>query len=175
MVDIDYQVTQQQFADLVGVSQQAISDLLRGEILTQGGTAQTWLHEYCSRLREQAAGRQACGDLDLATERAGLAKAQRERIEMQNAITRNELAPVYLLEEVLARAGGKVAKILDTIPGTIRRREPSLSAATIAEIARDVAKVRNIAAALTLDDVLAPDAPPESRQDDGSEQEPSDQ
>jgi phage terminase Nu1 subunit (DNA packaging protein) len=53
---------------------------------------------YIRRLREQAAGRAAVGDLDLAGERAALAKAQRERIEMQNAVTRGELAPVVLQE-----------------------------------------------------------------------------
>jgi phage terminase Nu1 subunit (DNA packaging protein) len=126
---------------------------------------------YIGRLREEAAGRAADGDLDLATERAGLAKAQREKIEMQNAVTRKELAPVYLLEEVLARAGGKVSKILDTIPGTIRRREPSLSAATIAEIARDVAKVRNIAAALTLDDLMDDEQADAQPDDEPTEQE----
>lgn len=110
---------------------------------------------YIRRLREQAAGRLASGDLDLATERAGLAKAQRERIEMQNAVTRRELAPSYLLEEVLAAAGAKVAAILDAIPGAIRRRNQALTAEDIQTIASEIAKARNIAAAMTLDDLEA--------------------
>lgn len=108
---------------------------------------------YIRRLRQEAAGRAADGDLELATERARLAKEQADRIAMQNAVTREELAPVYLLEEVLAKAGARAAKILDTIPGVIKRRESSLSADTLAAIARDIAKVRNIAASMTLADL----------------------
>jgi phage terminase Nu1 subunit (DNA packaging protein) len=108
---------------------------------------------YIRNLREQAAGRLASGDLDLATERAGLAKAQRERIEMQNAITKKELAPTYLLEEVLAAAGAKVSAILDAIPGACRRRNQNLTAADIQTIASEIARARNVAAAITLDEL----------------------
>ncbi|MBW7896533.1 MAG: terminase small subunit [Opitutaceae bacterium] len=172
MIDLSVKITQTEFGAIVGISQPAVSDLVSRGVLTEGETAAVWLRESFGHLREVAAGRAAAGDLDLATERAGLAKAQREKIEMQNAVTRNELAPVYLIEEVLAKAGARVSKILDTIPGTIRRREPSLSAATIAEIARDVAKVRNIAAAITLEDLRADDEQSDNDTDE-QEQEPT--
>jgi len=110
---------------------------------------------YIRHLREQAAGRLASGDLDLATERAGLAKAQRERVEMANAVTRRELAPTYLLEEILAAAGAKVAAILDAIPGACRRRNQNLTAADIQTIASEIAKARNIAAKISLDELEA--------------------
>ena len=114
---------------------------------------------YITELREQAAGRAASGDLDLATERAGLAKAQREKIEMQNAVTRRELAPVVLIEEVLAKAGGRVAGILDAIPGMIKRRVSGLSSNDIELIAVEVARARNIAAAVSLNDLNEEPAP----------------
>lgn len=120
---------------------------------------------YIRRLREQAAGRFASGDLDLAGERARLAKEQADKVAMQNAVTRNELAPVYLIEEVLAKAGARAAKILDTLLGTIRRREPSLSADTLSAIARDIAKVRNLAAAVSLAD-LREEGQPDDQGDD---------
>ncbi|WP_018991291.1 terminase small subunit [Aromatoleum toluclasticum] len=123
---------------------------------------------YIRRLREQAAGRAAAGDLDLAGERARLAKEQADRVAMQNAVTRGELAPVQLIEEVLAKAGARAAKILDTIPGTIRRREPSLSADTIAAIAKDIAKVRNIAAAVSLADLREDDQADEAGDSSGA-------
>ena len=126
---------------------------------------------YIRRLREEAAGRATDGDLDLAPERARLAQEQADKIAMQNAISRNELAPVYLLEEVITRAGTRAAKILDTIPGTIKRREPSLSADTLATITRDIVKVRNIAAAMTLDDLKDDQDEPEQ---DLPDQEPQD-
>lgn len=108
---------------------------------------------YIRRLREQAAGRAASGDIDLVTERALLAREQKERIAMQNAVTRRELAPVILIEEVLAKAGSRVAGILDAIPGMVKRRVPGLSAEAIDMIRGEVAKARNLAAAVTLDDL----------------------
>lgn len=146
-------MTQTEFGTLVGVSQQAISSLVgRGviDLEVSGGAA---LLAYCSHLRETAAGRAAGGDLDLAEERAKLAKAQRERIEMANAVTRGELAPVVLIEEVLAKAGARISGIFDAIPGAVRRRVPSLSSEEIGNIEKEVAKARNIVAAISLADL----------------------
>jgi phage terminase Nu1 subunit (DNA packaging protein) len=106
---------------------------------------------YIRHLRETAAGRLASGSLDLATERARLAKEQADKIGMQNAVSRRELAPSYLLEEILAATGAKVAAILDGIPGAIRRRNQALTASDIHTIASEIAKARNLAASMTLD------------------------
>lgn len=153
MVRMTAVATQAQFGEVVGISQPAVSDLLARGVLTEGAPLARWILDYCSNLREVAAGRLAAGDLDLATERAALARAQREKIEMQNAVTRRELAPTHLIEEVLARAGTKVAGILDAIPGQIRRRVPSLPGGELDTIAMEIAKARNIAAAVSLDDL----------------------
>jgi hypothetical protein len=64
-------MTQEQFGDLVGISQQAVSELLGRAILQGGQPAATWLRAYTKHLREQAAGRGADGEL--ARERARLA------------------------------------------------------------------------------------------------------
>lgn len=145
--------TQAEIADLLGITQQAVSAIEHAGVCARDMTLAAWLRSYTSHLREIAAGRLAAGDLDLATERAGLAKAQRERIEMQNAVTRRELAPVYLIEEVLAKAGARVAGILDTIPGQVRRRLPELPASELEAIRGEIAKARNVAAAITLADL----------------------
>ena len=55
-----------------------------------------------------------------------------------------------MIEEVLSRAGAKAAKLLDTIPGEMKRRCTKLTAEDIATIAGTIAKVRNIAAAISL-------------------------
>ncbi len=112
---------------------------------------------YIRQIREQAAGRATDGNINLATERAHLAKAQRERVEMQNAVTRRELAPVVLLEQVLAKAGSKVAGILDAIPGMVRRRVAALSAEDLKLIAGAIAEARNLAAAVRLADLTEGD------------------
>lgn len=166
MVDMSYPITQAQFGGLVGISQQAVSDLVKREILREGGTAGEWLRCYTAHLREVAAGRADSGDLVLASERARLAKEQADRVAMLNAEKRGELAPAYLLEEVLAKAGAKVSGILAAIPGAIKRREPGLSAASVRLIQDEVAKACNIAAAVTLDD-LDVDIPPDDGDVDG--------
>ena len=123
-------------------------------------------------LREMAAGRAAAGDLDLATERAMLAREQRLRIEMQNAVTRGELAPAAWIEQVLSKAASRVGRKLDAIPGMVRRRVPELSADAIDLIAAAIATARNDVAVLSVadldddaDDVAAepfPSAPDET-------------
>lgn len=112
---------------------------------------------YIRRLREQAAGRAAAGALDLATERAMLAREQRVRLEMQNAITRKELAPVALITQLLAKTAAKIAGQFDAIPGLVRRRAPQFGADVIGLIAEEIAKVRNTVAQMTLDDLNRPD------------------
>lgn len=147
-------LSQQDIADHLDMSQQAVSQLMeqlgidwRSADLSEIRVA------YIRRLREQAAGRSASGDLDLASERAALARAQRDKIEMQNAVTRGELAPVALIEEVLTKAASKVAGVLDAIPGMVRRRVPLLMADDIDLIAAEVAKARNTVAAMSLADL----------------------
>lgn len=147
-------MTQQEIADHLDLSQGAVSQWLdRLGIDWKLASLDEIRVAYIRELREQAAGRAAAGDLDLATERAGLAKAQREKIEMQNAVTRRQLAPVVLIEEVLAKAGAKVAGVLDAIPSMLKRRCANLVAGDIDLVAAEIAKARNIAAAVSLDDL----------------------
>lgn len=155
MIDLTQQVSQSAFGDAVGISQQAVSDLISRGVISNGQTAAMWLKAYCSNLREVAAGRLAGEGFDLPTERARLAREQADKIAMQNAQTRRELAPAYLIEEVLAKAGAKVAGILEAIPGQVRRRMPSLPASEIDAIESEIVKARNVAAAISLDDLVA--------------------
>lgn len=151
MVDLQTPMKQGDFGQLVGISQQAVSDLVRREVLLPGAVAAIWLHQYCAHLREQAAGRAAAGELDLAAERARLARAQSERIEMQNAETRRESAPVVLLELAVATIGRKVAAVLEAIPVKIKRRSKNLTAEDIEIITAEINKARNIAASAQFD------------------------
>lgn len=135
-------------------------------------TLRTFRLAYIRHLREVAAGRAGTGDLDLATERAGLAREQKERVALQNAVTRRELAPVMIIEQVLARAGSKVAGILDAIPGMIKRRIETISIADIHLITAEISRARNIAASVSINDLLLapqdPESLPDSTDDDGS-------
>lgn len=112
---------------------------------------------YIRKLREIAAGRAAEGGLDLAAERARLAREHADKVAMQNAVTRSELAPKRLLSDVLARSLSRIARLLDTIPGELRRRNPALTSEDIDAVRRTIAKVRNVAASSTIDDLFTAD------------------
>lgn len=157
VIDLTQPMTQAQFGALVGITQPAVSDLASRGVLTQGSAAGVWLLAYTEHLREMAAGRGGEGGIELARERARLAREQADKIGMQNAVTRGELAPAHVLEEVLARAGARAGRVLETIPGEVKRRMPQLSSDDIGAIARIVAKARNVAAGLSLRDLTEDD------------------
>ncbi|SDV48696.1 terminase small subunit [Chitinasiproducens palmae] len=160
-------ITQAQFGAMVGISQPAVSDLIMRGILTRDGTAHEWLLCYCGHLREQAAGRYSEGELDLAQERAALAREQRIRIEMANAVQRRELAPIALLEATCARIGRRVSAILEAIPPQVKRRLPHLPASDVEAIEAEISRARNVAAAMKLDEAL--DGPGDDTEDGDTE------
>lgn len=85
-MDLKKPITQADFAAAVGINRQNVGAMVRAGLLPQGASAGEWLHRYCARLREQAAGRMGSDDrLSLADERAALASAQRQAQEMKNA------------------------------------------------------------------------------------------
>ena len=148
-------LTQQEIAEHLDMSQQAVSQLLADLGIDWKAVSLDEVRvAYIRRLREIAAGRAALGDLDLATERARLAREQADKIAMQNAVTRGELTPTAVLEQVLAAAASKIAGILDAIPGLVRRRVPLLQSGDIDMIAAEVAKARNTVAAMSLTDLV---------------------
>jgi phage terminase Nu1 subunit (DNA packaging protein) len=147
---LSHPVTQEQFGDLVGVSQPVVSDLLTRGILLAGQPAATWLRAYTKHLREQAAGRGADGEL--ARERARLAREQADRVAMDNAVNRRELAPVSVLELVLAKMAGDVGSLLQGLVPRVRRRV-DLPGEALRILDEEVTKARNRAAAITLADV----------------------
>lgn len=81
--------------------------------------------------------------LDLAQERAQLAKAQREAVEIKNAVLRGTYAPITLLAQVLAGASAAVADHLDALPGQLRKTCPGLTPAAIERVQQTVALARN--------------------------------
>lgn len=162
-------LTQQDVADHIDLSrQQAAAWLERLGINWRVAALDEIRVAYIRELREQAAGRAAVGDLDLAAERARLAKEQADKVAMQNAVTRGELAPVVLIEEVLTKAAAKVAGVFDAIPGVVRRRFPALPSEAIELIGGEIAKARNVVAAMSLAD-LSNDA---DSADDGADSTP---
>lgn len=98
---------------------------------------------YIRHLREIAAGRAAAGDIDLATERALLARAQREGQEIKNAVALGRYAPIELLSDVLANAAQAVVDRLEQIPATLGRVCPDLPQAARDAVMAEIASARN--------------------------------
>ena len=103
LIDLNARPTQAIFGEIVGISQPAVSVLQKRGTLPEGGTLGAWIEAYCANLREQAAGRQSeVGGLDIVQEGAALKREQRIRLELQNAVTRGEYAPIDALGDALA-------------------------------------------------------------------------
>jgi len=135
----------------LGVSRQTIDKLIKRGTLDTGATLGEQLQLYCANLREQAAGRLASGDFDLATERAALAHEQRLRLELQNAVTRQEYGPIIQMELGLADVLSMVGSKLDTIVGKLRKRSDVLTSDDLDIVAQVIADVRNDVSDCTID------------------------
>lgn len=146
-----WSATQAEFGELVGMSQQNVSALTARGVLSPGESFAVWLLAYCGNLRDVAAGRDA--DSPLTTERARLASAQAERVEMANLVARRRLAPVDLLEEVLANVCRQIVTIFDAIPSQLRTRCPDLPGDAMRIVEDEIARARSIAADVTLNDL----------------------
>lgn len=168
-MDVSRAGTQAEFAQLIGVDQSSVSDFVSRGLITPGETLAEWLLAYCRRLRGVAAGRGGDDGLELSAERAALAREQRIKIEMQNAVTRKELAPARVVEDILASAATRMSRVLDTIPGEIKRRVAGATADDIAAVSDVVAKARNVIAAIERKDIFAGAVTSTTQRDDALE------
>jgi phage terminase Nu1 subunit (DNA packaging protein) len=142
-MELNVSITQAEFGRLVGVDQSTVSRLLADGILPAGGTASAWLLAYVSRLREQAAARASAGPLDLAQERAALAREQRAGQEIKNGALRVEYAPTAWLREVLAFVSEAMAERLDNLPDVLKKACPQLGEAERNQVLDVIASARN--------------------------------
>lgn len=125
---LDAPISQAEFAQIVGVSEARISQLVSEGVIVRGDTGHSWLLGYCERLRDQAAGRASSetGGLDLVQERAALAREQRLAQALKNAVARGEYAPIGALADVLGMASSAVVDRMDQFEGLLRKACPDL-------------------------------------------------
>lgn len=167
-------ITQAEFAQLVGVSEARVSQLMSEGVLTKGQPFGAWLDAYLGQLRAQAAARQGSGGLDLVQERAALARAQREAQELRNASARAEYASTAVLTEVLGVVRAGLVDRMDELPGTLDRACPNLPEAARQVVHQVLASARNewLRAAASLADAdrleSAEDDPAVDLDDDGA-------
>lgn len=142
---LERSISQAEFAQLIGVSEARVSQLVSEGVIARGETAQAWLLGYCERLRDQAAGRAGAeaGGLDLVQERAALAREQRIGQAIKNQVARKEYAEVGLLADVLARAASAVVDRFDQLEGTLRKAVPDLPDEAKVAVLQVIAQARN--------------------------------
>lgn len=140
---------------MTGRSEGRISQLVADGTLKPGGTAGEWLKAMIDRLSSGAAGRGSDGPLDLVQERAALARAQREGVEIKNATLRGQYADVAMLAEVLGTASQAVAERFEHLPGWVRKACPDLPPEAIDAVMKIIATARNEWVAATAELVAA--------------------
>lgn len=142
---LDQSCSQADFAEMVGLSEARVSQLVADGVVPRNETAHNMLLAYCERLRDQAAGRAGAevGGLDLVQERAALAREQRIAQEIKNKAARGEYAPVGLLAAVLGQASGAVADRFDQIERALRLKRPDIDDELMAAVLAVVTSARN--------------------------------
>lgn len=142
---LDQSCSQAEFAEMVGLSEARVSQLVADGVIPRGETAHNMLLAYCERLRDQAAGRAGSevGGLDLVQERAALAREQRIAQALKNQVARGEYAPIGLLADVLGSAAGAVADRFDQIEAALRKARPDMDEDLMLTIMSVVSAARN--------------------------------
>ena len=140
MPAFDYAVTQQAFAEVVGITQPAVSALVTRGVLVAGETMGVWLRGYTAHLRSQVNTRDPNGTL--AAERALLARSQREGQELRNLAARRDYSPAEALHAVLAIASSALYEEMAKLPAQIDQACPALPVAARETIASTVASAR---------------------------------
>ena len=140
IVPFDQPCTHEAFAEVVGISQQQVTELVGRGVLRDGATAHDWLVAYTARLREEALSRNPAQ----VRERARLERLKADHQAMINDDMKRRVVPRELLELLIARAAADVQRVLDQLPERIHARlkapDPALEQLILDELerARDV-------------------------------------
>jgi phage terminase Nu1 subunit (DNA packaging protein) len=143
---LDRAGTQAELAELLGVSEARVSQMVGDGLVEKGDTLLRQLRMVCQHLREVAAGRMSgeVGGLDLVQERAALAREQRIAQELKNQIARGEYAPIGLLADCLGRASSAVVDRFDQLEGALSKTCPDLPDEALQTLQRVLAGARNV-------------------------------
>lgn len=144
-MDLKAKATQAEIAEVVGVSQQAISTMMGDGKLPSDGTLGELLQAYCQRLRDQAAGRlgDGVGGLDLVQERAAESRERRIGQAIKNGVARKEFGPVGLLADVLGTASSAVVDRFDHLESMLAKSCPDLPEEAKTAVLTVIADARN--------------------------------
>lgn len=152
--DLDQPATQDQFGQLVGISQQAVSALVGRGVLTEGASFRAWLLEYTGNLRAKASGNLRDKRLVAARVEEADASARLKHLQFSDRVS--QLVEVAGIEPTLrdwaAFAQRQVILAAAEINARLRERyaslgiEPALVDDAIASALRDIAAIPAVSA-----------------------------
>lgn len=88
----------------------------------------------------------SAAEYDLDLERVRNLRADTEIKELKAAQMRAELAPISVIESVLASMAAQVSAVLESIPQIVKSRAPQMSPSDIELIAHEIIRCQNVAA-----------------------------
>jgi len=150
LIDLNKQVSQAEFAQMVGISERHARTLAARGIIEAGANGRAWIKSYAGHLREEAAARSATNGLSLPDERAALARAQTERIRRENLAALAELAPAAHLRIALDHAADSIAPVLQAASQRIKAAIPDLPPRALALLDEALARCNEELATLRL-------------------------
>ena len=135
-------------ARAIGVSRQAVQDMLKDGRLGVVETNWDLLKAVYNRLRATAAKRGVDSQddenaLNPQQEKALLDRSRREAQEIKNAVARGEFAPIELLTNTLASASVAVADQFDQLPNMVRKSCPDMKPGEVETVQRVINNARN--------------------------------
>ena len=165
-------VTQVEFADWIGVTQQAVSDMVTRGVLQPGQSLKEWMRAYCNHMRGVASGRGS--DAELAKERAELTRVNSQRARIKLEVEQGETAPVAAIEQVLASIGRGIAGKLEPLPGTLHKLCPELTPEALVAVQRAISDACDLAVSASLELLVDPDEDAEAGANAGDDLFPVD-
>ena len=161
-MDLDDEVDGTTLATVLNLSLRRVQQLAQDGTIPRSSTSKRGLFPlrgaiegYISFLQRKAEGGSRSEDLDV--ERARLAKEQADRIAMQNASARKELASVEVIRLVLAQSAGKIGGILEGIPIAVKRRSPGVDQRVLRAVEDEVNNALSQVARIRMSDMDVPD------------------
>jgi phage terminase Nu1 subunit (DNA packaging protein) len=133
---------QKELAAALGVSQQMVSKAAQqGMPCDSVEAAREWRRVNLDPTKTKTRKRTADGER-LIRERARLVSARADKVAMENAVRRGELAPRALLEQALMSVVSQIVAILESIPAQVKRSSSAITGRELTIIKREIDKAR---------------------------------
>lgn len=167
---LDTRCDQKTLAQVVGLSEARISQLMKDGVMQRGDTIGEQILAYCENIREVAGGRApGAGELDPGQEKAKLDRERRMSVRIKNRQALGEWAAIPLLEKTLAKASAAMASKLEALPGELLKVAPDLPFEAVEALRNAIAKARNDWVADTEELNLSDDPDPGDEDEEGDE------